>query len=125
MELAIKKIKELIESYDYWIRDFQPYFRESKENSDKRINELKDTYEQLKSILDSITWISVKDRLPVFGLHKVVAVSGVIENRRYVYYAETHSYGEKEKAEDIFSLPGWSKMNVTHWMPMPKFNEKE
>ena len=68
-------------------------------------------------------WISVKDRLPEyqgFGKPQTVIVSGIDDEKRYVFYAECHSYGEKKTAEEIFSIPGWSRMNVTHWMPFPE-----
>ena len=42
------------------------------------------------------------------------------EGKRYVYYAEVHAYGKKETAHEIFSVPGWCDMNVTHWMPWPE-----
>jgi hypothetical protein len=66
-------------------------------------------------------WISVKDKLPKYtkkGTY-IVIVSGIENGKRYVHYAEVHAYGKEDKAEDIFSIPGWSKMNVTHWMPLP------
>jgi hypothetical protein len=67
-------------------------------------------------------WINVKERLPEYkeGTTEIVIVSGIEDNERYVFYAEIHAYGKKEKAEDIFSVPGWKKMNVTHWMPLPE-----
>ena len=64
-------------------------------------------------------WISVNDELPE-RKRGIVIVSGIEYDERYVSWAETHAYGIKEKAEDIFSIPGWSQMNVTHWMPLPK-----
>lgn len=67
-------------------------------------------------------WISVKDRLPEYkkGITQIVIVSGIEDGKKYVYYAEVHAYGKQEKSEDIFSIPGWSKMNATHWMPLPE-----
>lgn len=67
-------------------------------------------------------WISVKEKLPKYKLGNisVVIVTGIEDGKRYVYYAEIHAYGEKKTADEIFSVPGWSKMNVTHWMPLPK-----
>lgn len=67
-------------------------------------------------------WISVKDRLPQYkeGEWQTVVVSGIDEGKRYVYYAEVHAYGKKETAQEIFSVPGWCDMNVTHWMPWPE-----
>lgn len=70
-----------------------------------------------------MNWISVKDRLPEYNTkrqNEIVIVSGFEDGERYVHYAEPHAYGKKEKAEDIFTVPGWSKMNVTHWMPLPE-----
>ena len=66
-------------------------------------------------------WIDVNERLPKYekGEIEIVLVSGIEREERYVYYAETHAYGEEHKKEDVFSIPGWSKMNVTHWMPLP------
>jgi hypothetical protein len=71
-------------------------------------------------------WISVKEKLPLFieGKEQIVIVSGIREeempeNERYVYWAVAHAYGE-EKGNKIFSVPGWSKMNVTHWTPLPE-----
>ena len=68
-------------------------------------------------------WISVKDRLPEYkGFNKehIVIVSGIEDEKRYVYWANVYAYG---KDEEIFSVPGWSEMNVTHWMPLPKSPE--
>jgi hypothetical protein len=66
-------------------------------------------------------WIDIKNKSPEYqeGMIQTVIVSGIDNGERYVYYAEVHAYGKKEKAEDIFSVPGWSKMKVTHWMPLP------
>jgi hypothetical protein len=66
-------------------------------------------------------WISVGERLPEY-IHgeQVVLVAGYEHGERYVSYAEVHAYGKKEKAEDMFSIPGWSQMHVTHWMPLPE-----
>jgi hypothetical protein len=68
-------------------------------------------------------WISVKVRLPEYqgwGKPQTVIVSGIDDEKRYVFYAECHAYGEKKTAEEIFTIPGWSQMNVTHWMPFPE-----
>lgn len=67
-------------------------------------------------------WISVKDRLPEYkgaGDEQIVIVTGLEIGRRYVYYARAHDYGEKKDPNEIFSVGGWSDMNVTHWMPLP------
>lgn len=68
-------------------------------------------------------WIKIEDKLPEYkeGATQIVIVSGIENGERYVHYAEIHAYGKEEKAKDIFSIPGWSRMNVTHWMPLPEF----
>jgi len=67
-------------------------------------------------------WISVKYKLPEYDPNndKPVIVSGIDEGGRYVYYAHVHEYGKEETSDKIFSIPGWSEMNVTHWMPLPE-----
>lgn len=67
-------------------------------------------------------WISVKEKLPEYksGAYQIVIVSGIEDGQRYVYYAEIYTHGKTETAEGIFSVPGWSTMNVTHWMPLPE-----
>ena len=67
-------------------------------------------------------WISIKEKLPEYkkGTTQIVIVSGIEDGERYVYYAEIHAYGKKKTADNIFSVPGWSRMNVTHWMPLPE-----
>jgi len=66
-------------------------------------------------------WISVKHKLPEYkdGETQTVIVSGIENGKRYVHYAEIYAYGKKELADEIFTVPGWSKMNVTHWMYLP------
>lgn len=66
-------------------------------------------------------WISVKDKLPEYkkGCTQIVIVSGYEDGEKYVHYAEIHAYGKSIESSDIFSIPGWSDMNVTHWMPLP------
>ena len=66
-------------------------------------------------------WISVKDKLPEppDNLDElIVVVSGIDDNEeRYVHWAAVYAYG---KDHEVFSIPGWSQMNVTHWMPLPE-----
>ena len=66
-------------------------------------------------------WISVKDRLPEKPKPnerlKICIVSGIEDGQIYVYYSEIYPYGD---LGGCFSVPGWSDMNVTHWMPLPE-----
>jgi hypothetical protein len=55
MELAIKEIQDRINCYDYWVRDCHPYFKETKEQYQVRINTLKNTLDQLKRVLSLIS----------------------------------------------------------------------
>jgi hypothetical protein len=63
-------------------------------------------------------WIKCSDKLPEYtGDEQIVIVSGLDDfGERYVYWAEAYAYGENDS---VFSVPGWSDMNVTHWMPLP------
>lgn len=77
MDLAIGIIKEQIRFYDFKVRDFQPYFGATKESTEKRLNELKNTLEQLKRVLeiishessglniaDVINWVAASEKSP-------------------------------------------------------------
>jgi len=64
-------------------------------------------------------WISVENKLPEVtksGEEDIVIVTGYDNGVRYVFWASVYAYG---KEDEVFSVPGWSKMNVTHWMPLP------
>ena len=69
-------------------------------------------------------WVSIKDSVPKYlpGKEQLFIVSGIDEdfNKRYVYWAQAYAYGDTDDRERIFSVPGWSKMNVTHWMQLPE-----
>ena len=72
-----------------------------------------------------MNWISVKDRLPDYKKEEeqILIVSGIEDDgSRYVYWAQAYAYG---KDDNVFTVPGWSQMNVTHWMPLPKPPEHE
>lgn len=75
---------------------------------------------ELKGHQDT-NWISVKDRLPKYqgrGKNDIVIVSVFDQfNEHIVYYAAIYAYG---KSNEVFSVPGWGNMDVTHWMPLPK-----
>ena len=65
-------------------------------------------------------WISVNDDLPRkedYPNGNIVIVTGIEDGDRYYYYSEIWPHG---KYGEIFGCPGWSKMNVTHWAPIPK-----
>ena len=65
-------------------------------------------------------WIAVEDALPTRGVEEhVVMVAGHEDGRRYYYWASVYPYGRKA-TDEVFAVPGWSQMNVTHWAEIPQ-----
>jgi len=69
------------------------------------------------------TWISIKKSFPPYekGEGRIYIVAGVdpYDGNKYVHWAEAYAYGNTKDPERVFSIPGWSRMGVTHWMALP------
>lgn len=68
------------------------------------------------------TWISIKKSFPPYkkGEEQIFIVAGIDDmGKGYVYWAEAYAYGYTDDPERVFSVPGWSRMGVTHWMALP------
>ena len=73
-------------------------------------------------------WISIKDKLPEYkkGEEQIFIVAGIdpYDSNKYVHWAEAYAYGYTADSDRIFSIPGWRRMGVTHYMPLPNHPDK-